>query len=598
MDISEKIEKLRKEMAKRNINAYVIPSADYHQSEYVGDYFKAREYMTGFTGSAGTAVFTASEAALWTDGRYFLQAAEQLEQTEICLQKMGEPGTPTIDAYLREKLPEGGCVGFDGRTVGISVGNLYEKIAGEKGGSVYYKEDLVDFVWTDRPELPRKKAFALEEQYTGESSVSKLERVREKMESYGADVHLLTSLDDIGWLLNIRGQDVEYFPLLLSYALVWMDQVDLYVEEDKISENIRKEFDKNQIIMHPYNEIYRDIETVTEGCKILLDPRRVNYALYKNLPASAELINKENPSTLMKAVKNETEAEHIRQAHLKDGIAHTRFFYWLKHTVGKERITERDAARKLEEFRAQQEHYLGASFEPISAYKEHGAIVHYTATEETDADLEPKGFLLTDTGGHYWEGSTDITRTVALGPLTEEEKEDFTLVAAGMLKLADSVFPAGCTGAVLDYAAREPLWKRYKDFNHGTGHGVGYLGNIHEPPATINWRIRPGNTRVLQKNMVITDEPGIYIEGSHGIRTENELMVKEEPAEGFLGFEILTFVPVDLDAILPDLLGEEGCRLLNAYHSKVREMVGPYLPEEEKEWLDYYTRPVRPARAI
>ena len=328
---------------------------------------------------------------------------------------------------------------------------------------------------------------------------------------------------------------------------------------------------------------------------MLVDPQRINYALYQEIPKNVRVIEAENPTILMKAVKNDTEVKHIRRAHLKDGVAVTKFMYWLKTQMGKKAITELDASSKLEAFRAEQEHFLGPSFAPISAYGEHAAIVHYSATEQSNIELEQRGFYLSDTGGHYLEGSTDITRTIALGELTEEEKRDFTMVAAGMLHLADAVFLEGCTGMNLDYAARAPFWKKGKDFHHGTGHGVGYLGNIHEPPVTFNWIQRSRKRYPLEKNMVITDEPGIYVEGSHGIRTENELLVcqGERNAYGqFLYFEPLTLAPIDLDAIVPEQLTEEECELLNAYHRKVYETISPYLSQKENDWLKIYTRSI------
>ena len=595
MKVSERVDRLRLLMEEKGIDAYVIPTADYHQSEYVGEHFKVRAFMTGFTGSAGTAVFTKNEAGMWTDGRYFIQAALEMEGTGVTLRKMGEPGVPTVEEYLKETLPEGGMIGFDGRTVGVDEGQSYAAIAKAKGGDIIYDCDLVDSIWSDRPPLSEKPAFLLELKYAGETTASKLERVRNEMKKAGANLHVITSLDDIGWLLNVRGDDVEYFPLLLSYAIVKMDSVELYADERKFSDAIKAEFKKNHVCIHPYNDIYEAVKAFGAGDVMLIDPRRLNYALYNNIPDVVRTVKQENPTIIMKAVKNDVEVANIKKAHIKDGIAHTKFMYWLKHNVGKMKITELSASDKLEELRAEQGNFLWPSFEPICAYKEHGAIVHYTSSPETDVELKEGGMFLTDTGANYYEGSTDITRTVAFGEISQIEREHFTSVAISMLNLADVRFLYGCSGMNLDYVAREPFWRQNLNFNHGTGHGVGYLGNIHEPPTGFRWQFRPNEVHPFEANMIITDEPGIYIEGSHGVRTENELLVcKGEKNEygQFMYFEPITFVPVDLDAIIPELMTEKERTLLNDYHKKVYELIGPHLTKDEQEWLKEYTRAI------
>ena len=595
MNVSERVDRLRQLMAEKGIDAYVVPTADYHQSEYVGEHFKVRAFMTGFTGSAGTAVFTKEEAGMWTDGRYFIQAAQQMEGTGVVLRKMGEPGVPTVEEYLKAALPEKGVIGFDGRTVGVNEGQVYADIAAAQGGSVVYDCDLVESIWEDRPPLSEKPAFLLDVKYAGETVASKLERVRNAMKEAGANAHIITSLDDTGWLLNVRGDDVEYFPLLLSYTIVKMDSVELYVDERKLNDEIRAEFTKNNVCIHAYNDIYEAVKAFGADDVVLIDPKRMNFALYNNIPAGVRTVKQENPTILMKAVKNDTEVENIRKAHIKDGVAHTKFMYWLKKNVGRIEITELSASDKLEEFRAQQGNFLWPSFEPICAYKEHAAIVHYTSSPETNVELKKGGLFLTDTGGHYYEGSTDITRTVALGEVSQTEKDHFTAVAVSMLNLADVRFLYGCTGMNLDYVAREPFWRQNLNFNHGTGHGVGYLGNIHEPPTGFRWQFRPNEIHPFEENMIITDEPGIYIEGSHGIRTENELLVRkgEKNEYGqFMYFEPITFVPIDLDAVNPDLMTEKEKALLNDYHKKVYELIAPYLTGEEQEWLKEYTREI------
>lgn len=595
MKVSERVDSLRRLMEEKGIDAYVVPTADYHQSEYVGEHFKARAFMTGFTGSAGTAVFTKDEAGLWTDGRYFIQAEQQLEGTGVELRRMGEPGVPTVADYLKAVLPKNGVIGFDGRTVGVDEGQVYADIAADKGGGVVYDCDLVDTVWEDRPPLSEKAAFILDIKYAGETAASKLERVRGAMKEAGSNVHIITSLDDIGWLLNVRGEDVDYFPLLLSYAIVKMDSVELYADERKFSDEIKAELTGNGVCIHAYNEVYEAVKRLGDGDVILLDPKRMNFALFHNIPKGVKTVKQENPTILMKAVKNDTEVKNIRNAHIKDGVAHTKFMYWLKKNIGKMEITELSASDKLKEFRAQQEGFLWPSFEPICAYKEHGAIVHYTSSPETNVELKEGGLFLTDTGGHYYEGSTDITRTVALGEVSQVEKDHFTTVAVSMLNLADARFLYGCSGMNLDYVAREPFWRQNLNFNHGTGHGVGYLGNIHEPPAGFRWQFRPNEIQPFEENMIITDEPGIYIEGSHGIRTENELLVRrgEKNEYGqFMYFEPVTFVPIDLDAVNPALMTEKEKTLLNDYHKKVYELIAPHLTEEEQDWLKEYTRAI------
>ena len=595
MKVADRIAALRGEMVREGIDIWIVPSADYHQSEYVGSFFKARQYMTGFTGSAGTAVFTKDKACLWTDGRYFIQAENELRGSGIVLCKMGEPECDTIEAFLEKELPETGVIGFDGRTIGVGEGKRYEDAASFKKGKVSYQFDLVGRIWENRPRLPDEKAFALDEKHTGESAASKLERVRTKMKECGADVHLLTSLDDIAWLLNIRGNDVAYCPLVLSYLVLYMDHGELFTAEEKFSSELSEKLARDGIVLRPYDEIEKVVSDLSPSLSILLDPDRVNYALYRRLPKNMVVIETENPEILMKCIKNDTEIKNIKIAHMKDAAAHTKFMYWLKKNIGKTEITEISAAEKLEAFRREQGGYLEASFEPISAFAEHGAIVHYSASAESNAVLSEGKLLLTDTGGHYMEGSTDITRTVALGEVSQKEKEDFTLTARAMLRLMNTVFLHGCSGANLDCIAREIYWKNKVNFNHGTGHGVGYLLNVHEPPVNFRWKEGKTPAPVLEKNMVITDEPGIYIEGSHGIRLENELVVCEDEKNEygqFMRFEPLTYVPIDLDALLPEQMTEEERIMLNDYHKKVFEVVAPYLNDEEKTWLKEYTRPV------
>ena len=583
-------------MEQQNIDCYIIPTDDYHHSEYVGDYFKFREYMTGFSGSAGTAVFTREKAGLWTDGRYFIQAEAQLKGSGIKLYKSGEPEVPTIEEFLKKELEEGAVLGFDGRTVSYAQGEKYRQIAEGEGASIEFRLDLAPDTWTGRPEMSTEPAFLLEDEYSGENIESKLKRIREKMKENGCNAHILSSLDDIAWLFNIRGNDIAYCPLVLSYAIVYNNSVELFADIRKFSDDIINLLAENQVKIYPYEDIYRKVSEMTSEDKLLLDSAIMNYSLYQAISKETVIVDKQNPEILMKSVKNETQAENLRKAHLKDAVAHTKFMYWLKKNIGRVEITELSASARLEGLRAEQEHFLGPSFGPISAYGEHGAIVHYSADEKSNVPLKEGKLFMTDTGGHYLEGSTDITRTVVLGEVGNIEKEHFTLVARAMLRLANTVFLYGCSGANLDCIAREVFWKEGLNFNHGTGHGVGYLLNIHEGPINFRWKEGERPAPALEENMVITDEPGIYIEGSHGIRLENELLVRKTVKNEygqFMNFEILTYVPIDLDAILPEKMSTEEKEMLNHYHKQVYEKVSPYLSEEERIWLKEYTRAVK-----
>ncbi len=595
MSIQERLKALREQMKEKKIDIYIVPTADFHQTEYVGEYFKARKYITNFSGSAGTAVITADEARLWTDGRYFIQAAEQIAGTTVELMKMGEPGVPTIKEYLADTLKAGGNIGFDGRAVAMSEGLAYEEIAKEKNGRVIYACDLIDEIWEERPALSAEPAWILEEKYAGETAAGKLSRIREYMKENGASVHVLTTLDDICWTLNMRGNDIEFFPLVLSYGIITMGQMHLYINEAKLSEEMKAQFAKDNILLHPYNDIYEDVKMIAEEESVLIDPARLNYALYSNIPDGVKKIEQRNPEVLFKAVKNPVEIENIRKAQLKDSVAHVRFMKWLKENVGKIRITEMSASEKLDEFRMEMGNFIRPSFEPISSYGEHCALMHYTSSQETDVELKEGNVFLTDTGAGFYEGSTDITRTYALGEIPDIMKEHFTLTLMGHMGLANARFLYGCTGMNLDLMARKPLWDRGLDFKCGTGHGMGYLLSIHESPAGFRWRYRAGETAVLEEGMVLTDEPGIYIEGSHGIRLENEILVRkgEQNEYGqFMYFETITYIPMDLDAVKTEML-PEGTRIqLNDYHRTVYEKISPYLNDEEKEWLKKYTRAV------
>ena len=595
MKVVDRIAKLREMMAENNIDVYIVPSSDYHQSEYVGEHFKCRQFMTGFTGSAGTAVFTKDEAGMWTDGRYFIQAELQMKGTGVELRKMGEPNVPTIYEYVKSVLPENGTIGFDGRVISIGEGEAYQAIVDEKNGKISYENDFVSEIWTDRPPMSKEPVFHLSEKYSGETTESKLTRVREEMKKHGANVHIIATLDDTGWLFNIRGNDVKFFPLILSYSMILEDKAILYIEESKVSDEIKDMLTKDGVELRPYNDIYEDIKKFGKGDRILLDPARLNYALYNNISDDVKIVEEMNPTILFKAIKNEVEIENIKNAELKDSIAHCKFMYWLKNHALNENATEMTATAKLEELRKEQPNYKWQSFAPISSYGPHAAIVHYESSPETDVKLEEGNFYLSDTGAGFMEGSTDITRTFAMGEVDDEKKRHFTLVARCNLGLARAKYLYGCTGSNLDILCRQPIWEEGINFNHGTGHGVGYLGNIHEPPAGIRWQIRPHEKNRLEDGMLITNEPGIYIEGSHGVRLENEFFVRKAESNEygqFMYHETITYVPFDLDAIIPEMLTERDKKDLNEYHAKVYEMVSPHLTDEEKTWLKEYTKAI------
>ena len=595
MKVSERVEKLRALMAEKGIDAYVVPTADFHQSEYVGEHFKARKFITGFSGSYGTAVIAKDDAGLWTDGRYFFQATNELEGSGVRLMKMFVDDTPSVTEYLAENVPEGGKVAFDGRVLAVDEGKEFEEALSPKNIMIDYSEDLIDQIWEDRPPLSDKPAFFLEEKYSGESSAHKLERVREVMKKNGATVHVIASLDDTGWLLNIRGDDIDFFPLLLSYSIVRMDGVDLYVDDSKLNDQIHEELAKVNVTIHPYNDIYEDIKKLDASETCLIDPMKMNYALYKSIPC--KVVEAANPTILMKAMKNPVELENIKEAHIKDGIAITKFMYWIKTRYDKEDITELSSADKLTSLRAAQEGYIRDSFEPLCAFADHAAMMHYSPSKETDVVLKEGAMFLNDTGGGYYEGSTDITRTFILGSIDQDMKKYFTAVVRAMMNLSRANFLYGCHGYNLDVLVRQPIWDLNIDFQCGSGHGVGYLGNVHEPPTGFRWYIVPSKNEhhQLEEGMVITDEPGIYEDGKFGIRIENEFIVRkgEKNKYGqFMHFETITFAPIDLDGIDPEEMTKSEREWLNNYHKDVYEKIGPHLTDEEREWLKEYTRAI------
>ena len=595
--IPERLQALRAEMTKRGIDIYVVPTADFHESEYVGEYFKARAFMTGFTGSAGTAVITQEKAGLWTDGRYFVQAERQLDGSGVTLFRMAEEGVPTVDEYIEKELSEGGCVGFDGRVVNSTWGKKLLDIAEKKKGRLYVDEDLVDLIWTDRPALSKTSPFILEEKYSGKSTAAKLADVRAKMREAGADTHILTCLYDIAWLLNVRAHDIKCVPVILSYLVMNETDCIWFLQEEVLDDTVKAYLQENHITTRPYEDIYEYVKTIPATAKVLMNESGVNYRIHNSLADGIEVINQVNPTELMRAVKNPVEVDNTRNAHVKDGVAFTKFMYWLKTNICKTPMTEIAASDYLEERRKEQDGFIEISFNTISAYGANAAMMHYSATPESNAELKPEGFLLVDSGGHYYEGTTDITRTMALGPITDEMRLHFTTVCRSNLNLANAKFLYGCCGLNLDILSRGPLWDLNIDYKCGTGHGVGYILNVHEGPNGFRWRIVPErkDNGTLEEGMITTDEPGVYLEGKYGIRTENELVChKGEKNEygQFMYFENITYAPIDLDAIDPDEMTGREKKMLNEYHAMVYRVLSPYMTEEENEWLKHYTRAI------
>lgn len=614
---NERLLSLRNQMKEAGVHCMVIPTSDYHNSEYVSDFFMARKYFSGFTGSAGTLVVTPDEAALFTDGRYFIQAAKELKDSGITLMKMGEPEVPTMTEYVDQKLQQGWTLCFDGRVLTSSKGSELEEIVRKHGGQLRFDLDLCDTAWENRPALIHHPVFVLSEEYAGESVEEKLTRVREEMKKEEAGIHVLTSLDDIAWLYNIRSNDVECCPVVLAYTMVTKDRALLFAEEGFAAgedTSARERMEKAGVEIYPYDRFYEMLSSVAaqaakeeQASGIWIDESRVNFRVLKELQkicvkaqgaqAGPVLLNRENPTTLMKSIKNETELKHTRRAHIKDAVAVTRFMYWLKKNIGSIPMDEVSVAEQIDGLRAQQDGFIELSFPTISAYGTNGAIIHYGPQKETCAVLKPEGMLMVDSGGHYIDGTTDITRTFILGPVTSQMKKHYTLVLRAMLSLHATRFLHGCTGANLDIRAREVLWEHGLDYKHGTGHGVGNILNVHEGPQSFRWKLLPdaGKPAVFEEGMITSDEPGIYLENQYGIRIENEILCRkgEENEYGqFMYFEDLTFVPIDLDGVELSQMSELDKERLNEYHAAVFEKLEPYFEGEELTWLRHVTRAV------
>ncbi|MFT8347789.1 aminopeptidase P family protein [Clostridium saccharoperbutylacetonicum] len=591
MKVSERIQKLRELMKKEKIDYYIVPSEDFHQSEYVAECFKARAYITGFTGSAGTALIGLEKAILWTDGRYFIQANQQLEGSGVELFKMRIPGWPTLEEWLMENMSEGQTLGFDGRVLPVNKYKDILKIKQNKNINIAMDKDLIEEIWTDKPEMPKEKVFILDTKYCGKSAKEKIKEVRSDMKKLGGKAYIISSLDDIAWLFNIRGNDVKNTPVVLSYALIDEDRAILYIDIEKISDSDKKALSGEGIIIKNYEDVFEDIKEIKDS--IIFDSEKVSAFIYEQINNDVKKIEELNITTKLKAIKNETEIKSLKNCQLKDGVAIVRFIKWIKDNVGKEVITELSLANKLCEIRSKGDLFIEESFATIAGYKEHAAMMHYSATEESAYELKKEGILLVDSGGQYLDGTTDITRSIILGKLTEEEKRDFTLVLKAHIGLMKAVFLKGTTGSNVDILSRRVLWEEGLDYKCGTGHGVGFCLSVHEGPQTI----RPiPNTVELEPGMILTNEPGIYREGKHGIRTENIMLVvpdkKDEEFGEFYKFETMSYCPIDLEGIDVNLLTDYEKEWLNDYHKETYEKLSPFLNNDEKQFLKEETKAI------
>lgn len=582
---------LREVMKKENVDYYIIPSGDSHQSEYVPEYYKGRAYVSGFTGSAGTLLVGIEESYLWTDGRYFIQAEKELNGSGIKLMKMNIPGYPSLIEWIKNNVKEGKTLAFDGSTISTNEYKNYQELSKKNGFNIKMDRDLLNEIWSNRPELSKEKIFIHDTKYCGRCTSEKLQEVRDEMKKLEGESYVIASLDDIAWLFNIRGNDIAYNPVALAYALISDKKAVLYINEEKVTNDDKRTLEAQGVTLKPYNDIYEDIKNVTES--IIIDGAKVNGKLYSLISEDVKIIENLNITTSLKAVKNEVEIKNMEVSQVRDGVAMVKFIKWLKENVGKINMTEISASDKLEEIRANGEKFKGLSFNTIAGYKDHAAMMHYSATEESQYELNSEGMLLIDSGAQYLDGTTDITRTFILGSITEEEKRDFTLVLKSHIALATTIFLKGTNGCNLDAIARRPLWKYGMDYKCGTGHGVGFFLNVHEGPQGI----RPfGNTIALEPGMILTNEPGVYKENKHGIRTENTLLVtkafKNDEMGEFYKFDTISYCPIDLEGVDVSLLDEEEREWLNNYHRTVYEKLSPYLNEEEKKFLEKETRSI------
>lgn len=585
-NISERITALREAMKQQNVDAYIIPSSDPHLSEYPADRWKSREWISGFTGSAGTVVVTASKAGLWTDSRYFLQAADQLQGTGVDLYKMALPEAPSITDFLLQELEAGQTVGLDGQTYSASDADILMSKLRRKEIKLDASADLIDKIWKDRPQVPSNQIFEMPEELSGMSVHDKLDLINNKLRGLGADCLILAALDEIAWTFNIRGTDVSYNPVAVCYGFVSEEESVLFIKPEKLTAEIAEHLRKEGVTIAEYSMIQRYLSRLPEQSHVFVDMNKTNLSLYDAIPKGCKIVEGISPANHMKSIKNETEIKGFKNAVVKDGVALTKFYMWLeKSLAGGEKVTELSAAEKLTALRAEQSQYIMDSFETICGYAEHGAVVHYAATPETDATLKREGLLLIDSGAQYLDGTTDITRTIALGDTTEQMKKDYTRVLKGTISLAKSKFPVGTRGSQIDILARKALWDAGINFLHGTGHGIGHCLNVHEGPQSIRMEENPVT---LKPGMLISDEPAMYRAGEYGIRIENMILVREDSETEFgkfLGFDTLTLCYIDTSLIIVPMLSAREHAWLNKYHQMVYEKLSPFLNEEENAWL-------------
>lgn len=590
MNNADKIKALRALMLKHNYKAYIIASSDPHTSEYVASTWASRQWISGFTGSAGLVVITQDLACLWTDSRYFIQAEDELRGSEIKLFRQGDEGIPSFTKWLKSQLSYGSTIAFDGKCISLSMSRNIEKELSQLDINLDGDKDLIDNIWTDRPQIPSNKIFMHDISKSGKTIDEKLKLIRNEMHKHEANIHFVGSLDDIAWIFNIRGSDVDYNPVAISYALITMDKATLYICEHKYEEELASILASSNIDICDYSQIFEDLKNIPQSSNLLLDINRTNLSIYEAI--TANIIEDENPSQLMKSIKNETEIKGFKSAMLKDGVAMENFLYWLETNIAKAQIKESDIIYKLKEFRSEQEDFFCESFGTIAGYAEHGALPHYSTNENTDIVLEQKSFVLIDSGAQYKDGTTDITRTIPLGELNNEEKTDYTLVLKGMIQLSMAKFPKGTPGCNLDILARQALWFHARDYGHGTGHGVGSFLNVHEGPQSIRQDLK---NQSFFAGMVTSNEPAIYRDGKYGIRHENIILCKESEISQFgefLEFETLTLCHFETKAILTELLTPLERDWINAYHTRVYKEISPLLEKEKQNWLKQKTKSI------
>lgn len=585
-NIPERIAALREVMKEKKIDAYIIPSSDPHLSEYPADRWKSRGWISGFDGSAGTVVVTATKAGLWTDSRYFLQAGLQLEGSGIELYKLALPETPSIPDFLLHELQSGQTVGADGLTYSVAEAEKLEKTLRRKDIKLETSYDLIDLIWKDRPAVPANPLFEMPVELSGKSVREKLDEINNQLHKEGADCCILAALDEVAWTFNIRGTDVTYNPVVISYAFVSEDESVLFIDPKKVTAEAAESLKKEGVVLADYTLIQKYLSRLPENSSVFIDPAKTNISLYNALPKGCTIIEGITPANHLKSIKNETEIKGFRNAVVKDGIALTRFYIWLeKQLAAGEKVTELSASAKLTALRAEQPQYIMDSFESITGYAGHGAIVHYAPTPETDVELKPESLLLMDSGAQYLDGTTDITRTVALGEPTEQMKKDFTRTLKGMIGIAKCKFPAGIRGCLIDVFARKALWDAGINYLHGTCHGIGHCLNVHEGPQSIRMEENPVP---LKPGMVMSDEPAMYRTGEYGIRTENMILIREDSETEygkFLGFDTLTLCYIDTKLIVVPMLSAREHTWINKYHQMVYDLLSPHLNEEEKAWL-------------